>query len=62
MPGQAKCRFKATGMQGVPRSTALTLHLLAAIAMARIRQLIGVNLILGLPVSGLAVIGKYSGF
>jgi uncharacterized membrane protein len=34
----------------------------AAAAMARIRQLIGVNLILGLLVSGLAVIGKYSGF
>ena len=34
----------------------------AAAALARIRQLIGVNLILGLLVSGLAVIGKYSGF
>ncbi|MGD8588586.1 MAG: CopD family protein [Chromatiales bacterium] len=34
----------------------------AASAMASIRQLIGINLILGLLVSGLAVIGKYSGF
>jgi uncharacterized membrane protein len=34
----------------------------AAAAMARIRQLIGINLILGLLVSGLAVLGKYSGF
>jgi uncharacterized membrane protein len=34
----------------------------AATALARIRQLIGINLILGLLVSALAVIGKYSGF
>jgi uncharacterized membrane protein len=34
----------------------------AAAALAKIRQLIGVNLILGLLVSALAVFGKYSGF
>jgi len=34
----------------------------AGAAMARIRWLIGVNLILGLLVSALAVLGKYSGF
>ena len=34
----------------------------AAAAMASIRQLIGINLILGLLVSCLAVLGKYSGF
>jgi uncharacterized membrane protein len=34
----------------------------AGAAMARIRRLIGINLILGLLVSALAVLGKYSGF